>query len=56
MLLFKDFPFFSSGSYFIEGSGTICAISIEGIIGFIHVFRTKCHLKEKLTHNGCQTE
>ena len=34
---FKDLSIFSSDSYFVQWSGTICAILVEGIMGTIHV-------------------
>ena len=34
---FKDLSIFSSDSHFVQWSGTICAILVEGIMGHIHV-------------------
>ena len=36
-MLFKDLSIFSSDSYFVQWSGTICAIFVECIMGNIHV-------------------
>ena len=36
-MLLKEFSIFSFGGHFVQWSGIICAICLEGIMGNIHV-------------------
>ena len=36
-MLFKNISIFSSGGHFFHWNGTVCAISVEDIMGNIHV-------------------
>ena len=55
-MLFKDISVFSSGCHFVQQSGRICAILIEGIIGNIYEknnldldqWCSRCRFKKKL--------